>query len=383
MAFNTAVSGLRAANSDLGVVGNNIANASTTGFKGSRAEFADVYAASAFGGGGGSVGSGVLLSDVSQQFSQGNVSFTNNALDLAINGNGFFILNNQDASEYTRAGIFGVDANGTIVDSNGLSLQGFQASDTGSIAGSLTDLTIDTANIEPSQTTQVTSLFNLNAGEIEPAERGSTGTTNGAAIGVVQQGVNNGYASELLTFTLPDSTTRTVTTDANGSAEEIASQINVVPNVSANAVNSMTLDAIADNGGLEVSLNGVTLVSSSGVGDITARDIAVAINDLTNTTLPGITAIPDALNQSLVITSSNGADLSISIDGSGDAGDTIQASGLAGNQYILQGDGAGDGDNDGDGAADGTLDDGLQVTVGGTLEVTMDCLLYTSPSPRD
>ena len=234
MAFNTAVSGLRAANSDLSVVGNNIANASTTGFKGSRAEFADVYAASTLGGGNGTVGSGVLLNDVSQQFSQGNISFTNNALDLAINGNGFFILSNNDATEYTRSGIFGVDADGTIVDSSGKALQGFQASDTGAIAGSLTSLIIDTANLEPRQTTEVSALFNLNAAEVEPAERGSSARTLGAAIGEVQQGVNNGYPSELLTFTLNDGTTRTVTTAANATGEEIASQINLVTGVSAN-----------------------------------------------------------------------------------------------------------------------------------------------------
>ncbi|MGB1192445.1 MAG: flagellar hook-basal body complex protein, partial [Pseudomonadales bacterium] len=90
MTFNTALTGLRAATSDLNVTGNNIANASTVGFKQSRAEFADVYASSVVGGGTNAIGNGVRVSDVSQQFSQGNISFTENALDLAINGGGFF-----------------------------------------------------------------------------------------------------------------------------------------------------------------------------------------------------------------------------------------------------------------------------------------------------
>ncbi len=90
MTFNTAISGLRAASDILQVTGNNIANASTAGFKASRAEFSDVYATSVLGTGGNSIGSGVRLSDVSQQFTQGNTSFTSNSLDMAVNGNGFF-----------------------------------------------------------------------------------------------------------------------------------------------------------------------------------------------------------------------------------------------------------------------------------------------------
>jgi len=89
MSFNSALSGLRAASSDLSVVGNNIANASTVGFKSSRAEFADVYANSQIGSGSNAIGSGVVVADVAQQFTQGSVNFTGNALDLAVNGNGF------------------------------------------------------------------------------------------------------------------------------------------------------------------------------------------------------------------------------------------------------------------------------------------------------
>ena len=90
MSFNIGLSGIQAASSGLNVTGNNIANAGTVGFKQSRAEFADVYAASVLGSGSNPQGSGVCFSDVSQMFKQGNIDSTNSVLDLAINGNGFF-----------------------------------------------------------------------------------------------------------------------------------------------------------------------------------------------------------------------------------------------------------------------------------------------------
>ena len=109
MAFDTAVSGLRAASSSLGIIGNNVANASTTGFKSSRADFADLFAA---GSGGNAVGKGVVLSNVNQSFEQGNVSFTGNSLDVAINGDGFFTLNDEGAQVYRSAGAFPIDSEG-------------------------------------------------------------------------------------------------------------------------------------------------------------------------------------------------------------------------------------------------------------------------------
>ena len=104
MSFNIAVSGLRAASADLEVTGNNIANAGTTGFKGSRTEFADVYAVSNLGTTRDPIGAGVRLAAVSQQFGQGNVNFTDNSLDLAVSGQGFFVLSGNGAQAYTRSG---------------------------------------------------------------------------------------------------------------------------------------------------------------------------------------------------------------------------------------------------------------------------------------
>ena len=90
MSFNIALSGVAAAQKDLDVTANNIANVNTVGFKESRAEFGDVYASSLLAGGKTKVGDGVLTQDVAQQFSQGSLQFTNTSLDLAITGNGFF-----------------------------------------------------------------------------------------------------------------------------------------------------------------------------------------------------------------------------------------------------------------------------------------------------
>lgn len=128
MSFNIALSGLAAAQKDIDTTANNIANVNTTGFKESRAEFADVYAASVFSSNKTKVGDGVTTSKVAQQFSQGSLKFTTNSLDLAITGDGFFAIapeiGNRDYS-YTRAGAFKLDKNNFISDNNGGFLQGF------------------------------------------------------------------------------------------------------------------------------------------------------------------------------------------------------------------------------------------------------------------
>ena len=117
MSFRAALSGINAASQELKVISNNVANASTTGFKQSRAEFADVYASAGAGAAATAIGSGVRLSAVSQQFSQGNIGFTDNKLDMAINGRGFFVLDNNGTRSYTRAGSFQVDREGYMVNS--------------------------------------------------------------------------------------------------------------------------------------------------------------------------------------------------------------------------------------------------------------------------
>ncbi|MCW3150178.1 flagellar hook protein FlgE [Stutzerimonas stutzeri] len=170
MSFNIGLSGLRAASKDLNVTGNNIANAGTVGFKQSRAEFSDVYAASVMGTGKNPQGSGVLMSNISQQFNQGNINYTQNALDLAINGNGFFQVSNNGAVSYTRAGYFGTDREGFLVDNFGYKLQGYPVDGNGNLqSGVVGDLQIQTTNQAPKATSQINTAFNLNSTQTSPA----------------------------------------------------------------------------------------------------------------------------------------------------------------------------------------------------------------------
>ncbi|AMR66905.1 flagellar hook protein FlgE [Aquipseudomonas alcaligenes] len=169
MAFNIGLSGLRAATNDLNVTGNNIANAGTAGFKQSRAEFADVYAASVLGTGSNPQGSGVLLADVSQLFNQGNINYTQNALDLAINGNGFFVTSNNGEISYTRAGYFGTDRDGYVVNNFGYRLQGYAVDAAGNLQnGIVDDIQIRTAAQSPRATENLAQTFNLNSNNTVP-----------------------------------------------------------------------------------------------------------------------------------------------------------------------------------------------------------------------
>lgn len=169
MSFNIGLSGLYAANKQLDVTGNNIANVATTGFKSSRAEFEDVYSATRLGTGSKTIGNGVRLANVSQQFSQGDVNNTGNVLDMGIQGNGFFILSDNGSLSYTRAGAFKTDAENYVVDNNGNRLQGYGVDANGKIInGVLTDLKIDTSSLKPNPTTKVDQTMNLNSAETLP-----------------------------------------------------------------------------------------------------------------------------------------------------------------------------------------------------------------------
>ena len=165
MSFNIGLSGLYAANKQLDVTGNNIANVATAGFKSSRAEFEDVYSSTRLGSGSKVIGNGVRLANVSQQFTQGDINNTGNVLDMGINGSGFFTMSNNGSISYTRAGTFKVDNAGYITNTDYTSrLQGYGVDANGKIInGVLTDLKIDTSNLAPKSTSLVTSSINLNS----------------------------------------------------------------------------------------------------------------------------------------------------------------------------------------------------------------------------
>jgi flagellar hook protein FlgE len=164
MSFQQGLSGLNAAAKNLDIVGNNVANANTVGFKGAVGEFSDIFAAAGSGSGSAAVGIGTQLSRVAQQFTQGNISVSSNPLDMAINGNGFFRISNGGTVSYTRNGQFSLDRNGYVVNAGGGRLTGYLASAGGTLVTSApTDLQIIQADIAPKTTANVTAGVNLDS----------------------------------------------------------------------------------------------------------------------------------------------------------------------------------------------------------------------------
>jgi flagellar hook protein FlgE len=165
MSFQQGLSGLNATNKNLEVIGNNIANSNTFGAKVSRAEFSDVYAASLNGAGANSVGIGVNLAAVSQQFTQGNITATENPMDLAINGAGFFqVSDGRNPVSYTRNGQFKIDRDGFIVNNAKDKLMGYMADVNGVILpGKAVPLQVPTGGIAPNATSRIEMELNLDA----------------------------------------------------------------------------------------------------------------------------------------------------------------------------------------------------------------------------
>lgn len=152
MAFQQGLSGLSASSRALDVIGNNVANSSTVGFKSADAHFADVYAASLAGGSALQIGIGTSIPTVAQQFTQGNITTTNNPLDMAINGNGFFCMSRNGAPTFTRNGQFHVDSLGNFVNDQNLNLMGYPA---------LPDGTIPMATSAPSELALTPAILKL------------------------------------------------------------------------------------------------------------------------------------------------------------------------------------------------------------------------------
>lgn len=161
MSFETALSGLNAASGNLSVVSHNIANSNTVGFKGSRAEFERLQPAGS-NLGSTAIGSGVKFSNVKQDFAQGGFQITNNALDLAISGEGFFTMDGSEGITYSRAGAFSLDKDGFAINQGGQRLQVSPPLSTGGFAsGTLTDIQVLTTANPPQATTSVEVGVNL------------------------------------------------------------------------------------------------------------------------------------------------------------------------------------------------------------------------------
>ncbi len=179
--FQTAISGLQAASTDLQVLGNNISNANTAGFKQSNAEFSDAYAAAIAGNAptNGQIGIGTSVSTVAQQFSQGNIQSTSNPLDVAINGNGFFQFDYNGSTVYGRNGQFQLDSNGYVIDSHGGKLIGIPAVN-GVLTGGSGPLQITEGMLAPQATSGLVFSMNLNSAAT-PVASGTTFSTSDPA----------------------------------------------------------------------------------------------------------------------------------------------------------------------------------------------------------
>src|ERR1700690_35078 len=170
MSFGIALSGLNAAQSDLNVTANNIANSETTGFKSSDSQFSELFAVSPQGVSKTQIGEGGALTQVKQNFAQGNIETSGNSLDMALSGNGFFTVSASGVDQYTRAGSFQTDKNGFVVNSEGQNLQVYAPNANGGfLTTQLTNLQIPTGDSPPSATTSAALVFNLPAGSAVPS----------------------------------------------------------------------------------------------------------------------------------------------------------------------------------------------------------------------
>ncbi|WP_156506540.1 flagellar hook-basal body complex protein, partial [Oleiphilus sp. HI0117] len=358
MPFNVALGGLRASSTDLEVTGNNIANASTVGFKRSRAEFGDVYSNSFFGRGATSTGDGVAVQNIRQMFGQGNVSFTDNNLDLAITGNGFFVLSDQGEAKYSRAGQLGVDKDGFMVNNTGMRVQGFQADEGGTVSGVLGDLVVDANDLPPSRSTNVEAALNLDSSEEALTQSGTTINSNGATdVGVAQAGIVNGYASQDIEVTFPDGTSQTITTTAESTAGAIASQFSLLEGVDATASTSSTITLAGyDNasGNMSISLNGISFQPAGATDALQLADLGTRIN---SSALVGVTAVIDSATGDLQIIQDQGANLVFGFAGvSGDSFEVL-GSDAAATPVVLDPD---------------AVPAVLNATVGGGVSIVLD-----------
>ena len=324
MAFNTGLSGLRASSVDLDVTGNNIANASTVGFKSSQAQFGDLYASGFLSAGTNPIGDGVRVQDVKQNFGQGNISFTDNGLDLAINGDGFFVLNNGGEVRYSRAGQFGVDKDGFVTNNQNMRVQGFVADEDGNLSGIRGDLQVETDNLAPRRTTNLRSDLNLDSRETVLERRVADMGDYTAPAG------STGFPSETFEITYADGSVVSVPINAAGStdfsAADVVDVLNGQDGLSASATTTyegmseadLNAAIAAGNFSFDLAVGGVTVpVDTTGVTD--AASLVTAIN---NAQAPTISASLTGGNLRLIDNRGNNVTAGFTSDGPNPAPET-------------------------------------------------------------
>ncbi|KZZ21009.1 flagellar biosynthesis protein FlgE, partial [Oleiphilus sp. HI0081] len=311
-----------------------------------------------FGRGATSTGDGVAVQNIRQMFGQGNVSLTDNNLDLAITGNGFFVLSDQGEAKYSRAGQLGVDKDGFMVNNTGMRVQGFQADEGGTVSGVLGDLVVDANDLPPSRSTNVEAALNLDSSEEALTQSGTTINSNGATdVGVAQAGIVNGYASQDIEVTFPDGTSQTITTTAESTAGAIASQFSLLEGVDATASTSSTITLAGyDNasGNMSISLNGISFQPAGATDALQLADLGTRIN---SSALVGVTAVIDSATGDLQIIQDQGANLVFGFAGvSGDSFEVL-GSDAAATPVVLDPD---------------AVPAVLNATVGGGVSIVLD-----------
>jgi len=198
MGFQSGLSGLNAASKNLDVIGNNVANSSVVGFKGSVTQFADVFASSLGGGGATQIGIGTKVKNVAQTFNQGNITPTDNPLDIAINGRGFFRVDDNGTIAYSRNGQFRLDSQGFLVNSDGSNLTGYGVDANGNIVNAApSPIQFNTSDIPPNATTAFTAGFNLDSRlsppAVAPFDPNNTATYNFTTSGTTFDTLGNAH----------------------------------------------------------------------------------------------------------------------------------------------------------------------------------------------
>jgi flagellar hook protein FlgE len=276
MSFQQGLSGLNATAKALDTIGNNVSNSGTVGYKSAVAQFQDVYAASLGGGGASQIGIGASLSKVAQQFTQGNITNTNNALDLAINGAGMYrMVSGGGTVTYSRAGQFQLDKTGYVVSGAGLKLTGYTADPTtGTISpGDLVPLQVTNTNIAPKVTTASKVPVNLDSRALPPSAMSSGSLTGAKTLGastVITAAGNNNVLDLLVdgqavSITIPDKATGYAPSEL---VTSLQSMIN-------SALSSKGLSVTVSN-----STGGYLMISSSSKGSVGAlgQGSSVALN---------------------------------------------------------------------------------------------------------
>jgi len=195
-ALFSGVNGINASGNVMSVIGDNIANVNTVGYKSSRAQFEDIMAGSG-------VGLGSRIAAVTGQFSQGGFESTSEVTDVSLDGKGFFQLKdpNDGSTYYTRAGQFNLDKDGYLINPDGYRVQGFTLdSTTGNITSNVDAIQISQVPVPPSQTEEVVMSINLDSNESAPgafATTNPTGTSNFSAGVTVYDSLGNDHLTTL------------------------------------------------------------------------------------------------------------------------------------------------------------------------------------------